>query len=155
MRCQVPHAICLPASLLRYPSAFVLLLWPAILPSNSRMIPDEIRQRFTTITLILNPFAVILRTMPLRALYAIARVLRGEPRPGAYADSGSDLRRSAMRRPDPQRVFRSRSLEDSQTELSKHKSNDKKFGRDRKIFTQWDGASMLDASAKIRSGYPG
>jgi hypothetical protein len=128
---------------------------PAILPSNSRMISDEIRQRFAGITLILNPSAFIFGIALLVAFYAIARVLRGEPRPGAYADSGRDLRRPAMRRPDPQRVFRSRSLEASQTELSKHKSNDKKFGRVRKIFTQWDGASMLDPSAKIRSGYPG
>jgi len=35
------------------------------------MIPDEIRERFTTITLILNPSAVILAIAPLLALYAI------------------------------------------------------------------------------------
>jgi len=44
------------------------------------MIPDEIRQRFAAITLIFSPFAFILGIMPLLAFYAIARVLRGEPR---------------------------------------------------------------------------
>ena len=43
------------------------------------MIPDEITQRFTAITLIFNPIAFIVGIMPLRALYAIARGLRGEP----------------------------------------------------------------------------
>jgi hypothetical protein len=43
------------------------------------MISDEIRQRFTAITLIRNPFAFILGTMPLLALYAIGGVLGGEP----------------------------------------------------------------------------
>ncbi len=55
------------------------------------MIPDEIRQRFTAITLILNPSAFILGIKPLLALYAIGRVLRGEPRLVAYTDSGTDL----------------------------------------------------------------
>ena len=65
--------------------------WPAILPSNSRMTSDEIRQRFTAITLILDPFAFIFGIAPLLALYEIARVLRGEPCLIAYADSGNDL----------------------------------------------------------------
>ena len=56
------------------------------------MIPEEIRERFTAITLIRNPSAFILGIMPLLALYAIARVLRGEPRMAGYADSGNDLR---------------------------------------------------------------
>jgi hypothetical protein len=35
------------------------------------MISDEIRQRFTAATLLLNPFAFILGVMPLLARYAI------------------------------------------------------------------------------------
>ena len=72
--------------------AFFVSASSAILPGNSRMIPDEIRKRFTAITLILNPFAFIVGVAPLLAFYAIARVLRSEPRLGAYADSGNDLR---------------------------------------------------------------
>ena len=75
---------------------------PAIVPSNSRMIPEEIRQRFTAISLMLSPFAFILGIMPLLALYAIACVLRGEPRLVAYADSGNGLRRLAMQHLRPQ-----------------------------------------------------
>jgi hypothetical protein len=60
------------------------------------MIPDEIRERFTAITLIFNPFAFMLGIAPLLSLYAIACVLRGEPRMVAYADSGKELRRLAM-----------------------------------------------------------
>jgi hypothetical protein len=59
--------------------AFFISARPAILPSNSRMISDEITQRFTAITLIFNPIAFIVGIMPLRALYAIAGVLGGEP----------------------------------------------------------------------------
>jgi hypothetical protein len=44
------------------------------------MIPDEIRQRFTAITLILNPSASTFGITPLLALYAIGRFLCGEPR---------------------------------------------------------------------------
>ena len=55
------------------------------------MTSDEIRQRFTAITLILDPFAFIFGIAPLLALYEIARVLRGEPCLIAYADSGNDL----------------------------------------------------------------
>jgi hypothetical protein len=69
---------------------------PAILPSKSRMIPDEIRERFTAITLMRNPSAFILGIASLLALYAIAHVLRGEPRLVDYADSGTDLRRLIM-----------------------------------------------------------
>jgi hypothetical protein len=114
------------------------------------MIPDEIGERFTTITLILNPFAFIPGIVPLLALYAIGRVLHGEPRMLAYADSGTDLRRLVTQqlRPDPQRVFRSRNFEASQTELSKHKSGDKSSRRVRRIFTQRQGASMLDPTPK-------
>jgi len=60
--------------------AFFISARPAILPSDSRMIPDEIRDRFNAITLILNPFAFILGTMPLRAVYGIGWALLGEPR---------------------------------------------------------------------------
>jgi hypothetical protein len=128
---------------------------PAILPSNSRMIPDEIRQWFAVITLIPNPFAFIFGIMPLLAFYAIARVLCSEPRPGAYADWGTELRRLAMQqlRADPQRFFRSRNREASQTELSDQKSSDNRSGRVRRIFTQRDGALMLDRSPKIGSAY--
>ena len=66
--------------------AFFVSASSAILPSNSRMIPDEIRQRFTTTTLVLNPSALILGAMPLLALYGIECVLRGDPRMVAYAD---------------------------------------------------------------------
>ena len=44
-------------------------------------------------TLILNQSAFIVGFVPLFALYAIGRGLRGEPRICAYADSGTDLRR--------------------------------------------------------------
>jgi len=40
--------------------AFFISARPAILPSNSRMIPDEIREKFAATTLIVNPFAFIL-----------------------------------------------------------------------------------------------
>jgi hypothetical protein len=72
--------------------AFFISARPAILPSNSRMISDEIRQRFTAITLIRNAFAFIFGIAPLLALCAIARVLRGERRQVAYGDPGTDLR---------------------------------------------------------------
>jgi hypothetical protein len=66
--------------------AFFISARPAILPSNSRMNPDEIRQQgFTAITLILNRFAFILGIMLLLVIYSIGRVLRGEPRMVAYA----------------------------------------------------------------------
>jgi len=135
-----------PCSVLSFISAR-----PAILPSNSRMIPDEIRQRFTAITLILNPSAFILGIAPLLALYAIAHVLRRKSRMVACADSGNALRRLAMQqlRPDPQRVFRSRNFEVSQTELSDHKVNEKTTGRVRRLFTQRNGASKLDLTPKI------
>jgi hypothetical protein len=51
------------------------------------MIPNEIRERFTAITLIRNTFAFIFGIAPLLALYAIRRILRGEARVVAYADS--------------------------------------------------------------------
>ena len=60
------------------------------------MSPDEIRERFTAITLIRNPSSFIFGITRLLALYAIARVLRGEPRVVGYADSGNDLRRLVM-----------------------------------------------------------
>ncbi len=44
------------------------------------MSPDEIRERFAATTLILYPFAFTLGIAPLLILYAIGRVLRGEPR---------------------------------------------------------------------------
>ena len=66
--------------------AFFVSARPAILPSNSRMIPDEIRERFTAITLNPNPFAFIVGIMPLLAFYAIARVLRSEPCLVDYAE---------------------------------------------------------------------
>ena len=70
------------------------------------MIPDEIRERFTEMTVILGPFAFILRIVPLLALYAIGRVFRGEPRLVAYADLGNDLRPLIMQqlRPDPAKL---------------------------------------------------
>ena len=110
------------------------------------MIPDEIRERFAAITLIRNPFAFILGTMPLLAFYAIARVLRSESRPVAHADSGNSLRRLITQQlgPDPQSIVRSRNLEASQKELSGHKRSDKTSGRVRRIFSRRAGASMLD-----------
>jgi hypothetical protein len=44
------------------------------------MIPDEIRQRLTATTFVLNPSAFIFGTMPLLAVQSIGRVLRDEPR---------------------------------------------------------------------------
>jgi hypothetical protein len=114
------------------------------------MIPEEIRDRFNAITLIRNAFAFIFGIAPVLALYAIARVLRGERCQVAYADSGTDLRRLAMQRlrPDPQRFFRSRNLEASQTELSDHQNSDKIMGRVRRLFTQRHGVSILDPIPK-------
>jgi hypothetical protein len=68
------------------------------------MIPDEIRERFPAMTLILNPFAFIFGITRLLARYAIARLLRGDPRLAAYADSGNDLRRLVMQQLRPYKV---------------------------------------------------
>ena len=51
------------------------------------MISDEIRERLTETRILLNPSAFILGIAPLLALYAIRRILRGEARVVAYADS--------------------------------------------------------------------
>jgi hypothetical protein len=120
------------------------------------MSPDEIGETFTAITLILNPFAFLLGAMPLLALYAIGRVLRGEPCLVAYGDWGTDLRRliTQQLRPDPQRFFRSRNLEDSQTERSGHPSSDKTTEKVRRISTQRDGASMLGPTPKAHLLFP-
>jgi hypothetical protein len=84
-KCHTPYA-----TFTLYPSAFVLLLWPAILPSNNRMTPDEIRERFTAITVWKRGSERALQK-PLLALYAIGRVLRGEPRMAAYGEIDRDL----------------------------------------------------------------
>jgi len=105
--------------------AFFISARPTILPSNSRMIPDEIRERFAAIALIRNAFAFIFGIAPLLALHAIGRVLRDEPRLVGYPDSGTDLRRLVMQ----------------QFRLAK-------------ILTQRDGASMLDPIPKTASPFP-
>ena len=66
------------------------------------MIPDEIRQRFTAIT-VWKRGGERAPHKPLLALYAIGRRLRGEPRMVAYGDWGTDLRRLAMQQliPEP------------------------------------------------------
>ena len=65
------------------------------------MTPDEIRDRFNSIT-VWKRGGERAPHKPLLALYAIGRVLRGEPRLAAYADSGTELSdyKSSDKRPE-------------------------------------------------------